>query len=350
MNESRPESASVESTPSPSYRDRSTGLTIFGIFTLLLGGLCALFVPLMLAGQMAAARANPPQAALATILPAIILYGGLAAALVWLGIGSIQARRWARALLLIFSWSWLITGFIVLVSMALVMPQVMTQPSTPNGTSGNPATPAVPMGAIMSVMFLVLGVFFILLPLIWIYFYKSPHVKATCTARDPVTRWTDACPLPVLGLCVWLLFGVPMLLLMPIVGHGVMPFFGMFLTGLAGSLLCLVVAALWAYASWLLYKLDVRGWWLILIAFLIFMVSTLLTYAQHDIIEMYRLMGYPEAQIEQIQKTGLLTGHRMNWFTLFFMVPFLVYILFIKKYFRPETPGGAPSNRKSGLP
>jgi hypothetical protein len=338
MNESNPEAARVESTPSPSYKNRSTGLTVFGIFTLLLGGLCGLFVPLMLVGQMAAARANPPQANFAMMLPGIILYGGLAVALVWLGIGSILARRWARALLLIFSWSWLITGFIVLISMAFMMPQVMAQQSAVGGTPGNPATPAVPMGMIMAFMFLFLGVFFILLPAVWIYFYKSPHVKATCEARDPVTRWTDACPLPVLALGLWLLFAVPMLLLMPIVGHGVMPFFGMFLTGLPGSLLCLVMTVLWAYAAWLLYKLDVRGWWLILIVFLVFMVSTMLTYARHDIIEVYHLMGYPEAQIEQIQKTGLLTGHRMNWLMLFFMVPFLVYIFFIKKYFRPKTP------------
>jgi len=336
MNESNPEAVPVESTPSPSYKNRSTGLTIFGILTLLLGGLCGLLILVMLAGQMAIARMNPPQANFATILPVIVLYGGLAVALVWLGIGSILARRWARALLLIFSWSWLVGGLIASVSMAFVMPQVLAQQSAAGGTPDHPAMPAAAVGAVMVFMFLFLGVFFVLSPLIWIFFYKSPNVKATCEARDPKTRWTDACPLPVLALCLWLLFGVPMLVLMPIAGHGVMPFFGMFLTGLSGSLLCLAMAALWVYAAWLLYQLDARGWWLILIAFLIIMASVLVTYARHDMIEVYRLMGYPEAQIEQIQKTGLLTGHRMNWLTLFFMLPFLGYIFFIKKYFRPK--------------
>ena len=336
MNESNPEATPVESTPSPSYKDRSTGLTVFGIFTLLLGGLCALLVPLMLVGQMAAARANPSQPNLAMMLPGIILYGGLGIALVWLGIGSILARRWARALLLIFSWSWLLGGLIALVSMAFVMPRVLAQPPAANGTPGNQAMPAAALDAVMAFMFFFFAIFFILLPVVWILFFKSPHVKATCEARDPATRWTDACPLPVLALCLWLLFAVPMLLLMPIVAHGVMPFFGMFLTGVPGSLLCLAVAALWTYAAWWLYKLDVRGWWLILIAFLIFIVSSLLTYARHDIIEVYRLMGYPEAQIEQIQKVGLLSGHRMNWLMLFCMVPFLGYILFVKKYFQPK--------------
>ena len=62
------------------------------------------------------------------------------------------------------------------------------------------------------------------------FFYNSRHVKATCERRDPATRWTDACPLPVLGFCLWLLLGVPMLLIMPLAGHGVMPFFGIFLS------------------------------------------------------------------------------------------------------------------------
>jgi hypothetical protein len=192
----------------------------------------------------------------------------------------------------------------------------------------------------MTVMFLFLGFFFVLCPMIWIFFYKSSHVKATCETRDPVTRWTDACPLPVLALCLWLLVAVPMMLIMPITAHGVMPFFGMFLSGLAGSFLCLVLAAIWAWAAWLLYKLDVRGWWLILLTFLVVVVSTLLTYARHDMIEVYQLMGYSEAQIEQIQKTGLFTGHRMNWLMVFCMAPFVAYILFVKKYFQPKNPDG----------
>ena len=80
--------------------------------------------------------------------------------------------------------------------------------------------------------------------------------------------------------------------------------------------------------------LDARGWWLILIALILFMVSSILTYLHHDIIEMYRLQGLPQAQIDQIQKMGLFTGHRMGWFTALCSLPFLGYLLFIKKYLR----------------
>ena len=333
MNEPNPEA--IEPAPLP-YKDRSVGLIIFGILTIVLGSLAGLFVPLMLFGQMAAARATHAPASPATILPAIAIYGTLAVVLVWLGIGSILARRWARALLLIFSWSWLVMGLFIVVIMAFVMPKILA-PLSASGTNGHSAMPPSAKVMVMVVMFLVFGVMFVILPAIWTFFFNSPHVKATCETRDPATRWTDACPLPVLGLCLWLAFSVPMMLIMPVMGHGVMPFFGMFLSGLPGTLFCLVIAAIWGYAAWLLYHLDVRGWWLILIAMCVFMVSALLTYAQHDIVEMYQLMGYPEAQIEQIQKSGLLMGNRMCSVTVLSVLPFLGYLLYIKKFLRRKS-------------
>ena len=334
MNEQNPAIPPIEAAPLPAYKDRSTGLIVFGILTLLLGCLVGLFVPLMLFGQMMAAKApNAPPANTAVILPAVAMYGCLAVALIWLGIGSIKARRWARALLLIFSWSWLVMGVFMTAVTPFFMAKVMA--NLPASTqNGQPAMPPAALTGMIVFMVLFFGVFFVAVPAVWTFFYNSRHVEATCETRDPVTRWTDACPLPVLGFCLWLLFGVPWMLLMPIIGHGVMPFFGMFLSGLAGSLFCLAIAAIWGYAAWLLYHLDVRGWWLILIALLVFMVSGVVTYAHHDIIEMYQLMGYPQVQIDQIQKMGLLTGNHMTWLMSLTMLPFLGYLVFIKKYLR----------------
>ena len=154
--------------------------------------------------------------------------------------------------------------------------------------------------------------------------------------RNPVTSWTDACPLPVLALSLWLFISAPMMLMMPFICRGVAPFFGMFLSGLPGSLLYVAMGALWAYCAWGLYKMDVRGWWIILIASLLFTVSATMTYTRHDVLEMYHLMGYPQAEINQMQKMGMFTGHNMTWMTLGGMVPFLGFILFVKKYL----PGG----------
>jgi hypothetical protein len=324
----------VETAPLPTYKDRSTGLVIFGILTLLLGCLAGLFVPLMLFGQMMAAKApNAPPVNHATLLPGMAIYAGLAVILIWLGIGSIKARRWARALLLIFSWSWLVMG----VCMTGIMPFVMSKAFAnlpPNAKTGHPAMPpGVIIGMVIG-MTLFFFVAFVLVPAVWTFFYHSRHVKATCEARNPVPCWTDACPLPVLAISLWTWLAAPMMLVMPLTGLAVMPCFGVFVSGLPGALICLMVAAVWGVAGWWLYRLDARGWWLILIAMVLFLVSALLTYAHHDIIEMYQLMGYPQAQIDQMQKMGLFTGHRMSWLTALFTLPFLGYLLFIKKYLR----------------
>jgi hypothetical protein len=309
-----------------SYKDRSAGLMVFGIMTILLGCLAGLMIVLMLFALAVSPQATKGQLTFSTIVPAIAVYGVAAVVLIWLGIGSIQARRWARALMLIFSWSWLIMGMIGLAVMVFVLPKTMANlPS--NSANGDAA-----VGVVLVFSFLIMGVMFVVLPAIWTFFYHSRHVKATCEARDPATRWTDACPLPVLAFSLWLLFSVVMMLVAPLTGHTVMPFFGMFLTGLPGILFCLVLAAIWGFAAWSLYKLERRGWWLILIVMWVLMPSAFLTYAQHDVTEMYQLMGYPEAQIEQMQKIGLWSGNRMMWLMALSMAPFMAYLFFIKKY------------------
>lgn len=332
MNEQNPAIPPLEAASLPAHKDRSTGLMVFGILTLVLGGLVGLFVPLMLFGQMMAAKApNAPPVNTSAILLAVAMYGCLAVTLIWLGIGSIKARRWARALLLIFSWSWLVMGIFMTVTMPFVMARALTNLPA-NANSGQPAMPPAAITGMIVFMVIFFGVFFVLMPAVWTFFYNSRHVKVTCETRDPVPRWTDACPLPVLGFCLWTWLAVPMMFFWPLTGHAVMPCFGMFVSGLPGALFCVVVGAIWGVAGWWLYRLDVRGWWLILVAMVVFMVSALLTYAHHDIIEMYQLQGLPQAQIDQIQKMGLFTGNRMGCFTVLFTLPFLGYLLFIKKY------------------
>jgi len=327
MNE--PPNLPIEALSMPAFKDRSAGLTVFGILTIVMGCLAGLMVLFMMLGLVVGANiSNVPPTPVSSALMFASAYGGLAVALVWLGIGSIKARRWARALLLIFSWTWLVTGIIMVPIMGFVMPKTFANlPVTP----GQPALPPGAITIMTIFMLLFMSFFFVVLPAIWVFFYGSRHVKATVERRDPVQRWTDACPLPVLGLSLWLGLGVPFMLFMPILGHGVVPFFGTFLRGFPGSLIYLVVAAVWACCAWRLYKLDVRAWWVVLVAMLLYCVSTLMTYTRHDVFEMYQLMGYPQDQIDQMKKLGTFGGNSVAWMLIFF-VPFLGYIVYVKKY------------------
>ena len=108
----------ADSGPEVAFKNRKVGLVLCGVGQLLLGACCVLMVGLLLVcvfvvnflPQSARAEMNAPM-----MTPAFLFYGALGVLFIVLGIGSIMARRWARALALIISWIWLIGGVSALV-------------------------------------------------------------------------------------------------------------------------------------------------------------------------------------------------------------------------------------------
>jgi len=317
-----------ESVSTPAgYQDRSTGLLIFGILTILMGALCALFVPLMIFSQAMAAH-DPALANTHGLLFGIVMYAGLAVAFIWLGIGSIQARRWARALLVVLCWGWLACGAIAVATMAIMMPTMLAKTPSPGGK----LDPAV-QGTIMAISLGFSAVIFVVIPAVWLFFYSHKNVRATCEHRDPVIRWTDRCPLPVLAVVLWAFLAGPSMLIMPFAGMAVLPFFGGFLTGWSAGGLCGVVGAVWLWAAWRLYRLDMAGWWAVVTLVGLFAISSVLTYSRHDLSELYVLMGYSQAQMNLMQQYTLPQSF-LTWGVLAWVLPMLGYLIFIRRYFR----------------
>lgn len=322
------------------------GLVVFGVATVIAGVFCALMVPLMVLGtSLATKSANPPPVA-PNLLPVSALYLGLAVVLVWLGVGSIMARRWARALLAIWSWSWLIIGLLSVISMALLAPQIAATMKAASQVPAQPPLSDAQRTAIMLVPLAMLGFLFICVPLIWGLFYSGKNVKATCEARDPKARWTDGCPLPVLAAVLWLAFGTLTMLLMPAF-HAVVPFFGVLLSGRVGTMVYLVLAAVWAYCTWALYRLDRRGWWIIVAAMILFCLSSVITYSRHNLGDIYVAMGYSPTQLASMQPFLGLGGRTMFWSSLIFIIPYLGYFLYIWKFFpdRAQEAGDVPNSQ-----
>jgi hypothetical protein len=274
------------------------------------------------------------------IVPAVVMYAAMAVVLVWLGIGSIMARRWARDLLLIFSWTWLIMGVFSMAVMSFVLPHMMEAISA-TAQPGQPQIPAGAASAIVGIQMAVLGVIYLIMPGAWVFFYSSRNVKATCEAYDPVVRWTDRCPLPVLAVSLWLAISAPMMVVMAVVYKGILPAFGTFVVGPAGSALCIVLAVLWAYAARAIYRRELRGWWIAVATIVIFSASAFVTYSRHDVTEVYQLMGYPQAQIDQIQKMNFMKGSTMAWGSICGAVPLLGYLIYLRRFFPPRSQSGA---------
>ena len=94
-----------QDTDVQAFKDRKLGLVFFGVIQIAQGALFALLVLFGLVAPMAftpTGQTGVPPAG--PVLSSLTIFAPLAVAFVWLGIGSILARRWARALSLITAW------------------------------------------------------------------------------------------------------------------------------------------------------------------------------------------------------------------------------------------------------
>ncbi|MGA9980528.1 MAG: hypothetical protein WBQ08_18050 [Candidatus Sulfotelmatobacter sp.] len=346
-------SPELASSPELVYKDRSTGLTIYGIVEILLGALAALMIPFMLLSAVVSRRIPGGAMPAGTYVSGICSYSFLAAALVILGIGSIQARRWACALNLILSWIWLITGVVATVAMTVFMPSVFAA-SFRQAAAQNPDAPSLPTGVaavVLTIIIVFASIFLVVLPIAFLLFFHRKDVAETCRRRDLVVRWTDRCPLPVLA--VSLLFGCgAVYYLLTAVTTPVMPFFGTYLGGPAAVAALAIVAGIDGFLAISLYRLRPAGWWIAVGVLGLRLISATLTFRHADLLQLYAKMGWNETQLQHMSANPALRSGMMLWWTLAFMVLFLGYLIWIKRYFAAstnssnfglETPPQAPS-------
>src|SRR5437588_6891949 len=137
------------------YKDRRTALIVFGILTMAMGCVMALFIPLMLFSATMTTKEAGWRDMYRMMIPVCVMYGTLGLALIWLGIGSAMARRWARALLLIFSWSWLVVGVIATASAAFVLPKAFAASAALQQQRGLPQLPPSAQSIAMAIILIV---------------------------------------------------------------------------------------------------------------------------------------------------------------------------------------------------
>ena len=327
----------------PAYRDRRTGLIVFGVFQIVMGLLAALMIPFLMLGAFMS-RLTPGAAMRpGQYISGVATYAFLAAALLALGIGSTQAKRWAYALTLVTSWYWLIIGALITVLITAVLPVTFrsvlsqAQPGTsPPGLSTN-------VMAVMLTVIIVFATFFlVLVPLAYVIFYTRKDVAETCRHRDPVERWTDRTPLPVLGASVVLFTGALYMLLtgatLP-----VFPFFGQYLTGVAAAVCFLVLAAVDICVAVALFRRQPWGWWIAVLSTPIRLLSMALTYRRADMMQAYSKMGWSDAQLQMLNASPMFHSHVILWWSLMALFLFFGYLVWLKRYFKtPAAPQQEP--------
>lgn len=310
-----------ESTGSPQYKNRRTGLVIFGILQILMGFSCAKLIYLELLPQFVGAATDTPMRVL-MLVPTLGVNMLMTLLFVWLGVGSILARRWARALTLVLAWMWLAFDILLLIMMIVWGANLFDIAG-----EEKQASPQILLLFQASVI-----CSYVLLPGIYVVFYQSKHVKATCELKDPHVRWTDKCPLPVLALSLLLGYGVFKMIFSMSYGF-VTPFFGILLKGVPAGLLILTIILLSTYLAWAIYKLKITAWWATLIAYILFSVSSIITFSRKGIMDFYREMDFPEKQLILIESSAMI--NRMNLPLMFVvsLVVFVCYMLWIRRHF-----------------
>ncbi|MBW7996235.1 MAG: hypothetical protein FVQ81_06640 [Candidatus Glassbacteria bacterium] len=322
-----------ENGDSPENAYPKTGLVIVGILQVLLGGLAVLVAPMMIIGMVvekAHPEASGPTPSAVMMIPGIIIYLGIGTWLIWMGIGSIKARRWARSLILVSSWLGLITGLGGLIYMSLMVPDMSSEMA--KGKEITPAMAAVMKWAMIGFMASV-GV---IIPGVLILFYSRKKVKDTFEHRDPRIIWTDKCPLPILflsGLCV---VGALSMLNLGF-NNWIMPFFGTILTGMAGATVGMVTMLLLGYAAWGIYKLNIKAWWLAAWITIAGALSMAITFSQVSLLEFFDKTGLPEQQLEMLKQA--ITKNEVA-IEILFVVQLIVYfsfLLYMKRYFNAQS-------------
>jgi hypothetical protein len=329
----------ISAAPTQPFKDRKTGLIVFGILEIIGGVFCALAVPLMLFSMVVTSRL-PEEARAGTdpaaMVPGMAFYIVFAVAFIWMGIGSIKARRWARALWLVLSWVGFVSGVLGLLFWLFFMQDMFGA----MGGSGQMPPGMVSVMKVVTTLFIVL--IYIMIPGIGILFYGSRHVKATCEAWDPVERWTDRCPLPVLAMSLMLGIGGVSMLTMAAYKFA-MPFFGVIITGVQGAVVVSALTAAMVILCRGIYKLETRAWWGTIALFAVSMVSWGLTLSRTGLMAYYEKMGMPEPSLELFRSAGLADNPAFLYYSFACFAGMLAFLVYLRRYFRFASREAAPA-------
>ena len=326
--------------PGPSCRDRHVGLLAFGIVQIVLGvtsfGLAALTALSMLVFSKVA-PAGSPQVTMRQVLPSLGVYVIGGAVLIWLGIGSVRCRRWARPVTLVVNWVWLLMGVMTTVMTIFVMPKTLAI---------LPAQPSAVSDVIMTIILIFMTLFGICLPLAFILFFRSPDVAATCATRDPRPRWTDGIPIPLLGLVLWLASVALMAVLA--IPFAILPFGATVLTGPSAVLVDLLLAAVNATLAIGLYRRSRAAWWVALAGVAVAGAWGIWNLTRTNFAELQRQMGL----VQSPSAPDLSFIYHSPWMVGVMVISWLgliAFLLYVRRFLHPLTPAGTTGNPESAL-
>lgn len=313
------------------FKNRRGGLLFFGVALMILGALAGLMGAFMLVGFWFSSEALDA-AQRRMMLPSVIFYFLAGAYLVVLGVGSMRMKRWSRAMILATSWLWLVTGLVgILVFVFVVSP--MLSETLPAGHAGVQSA----IVGCMSVFFVLFG---LVLPLSFLLFYRSRHVRLTVESLDPVSRWTDRVPLPVLAFAILWFYGGICSLIWPL-SYRALPLGPWIIRGTALLVIMMIGAAAGFFVGLGSVRLWRAAWWTALVLMSVGAVLSFVLVPNADFEQWYEEMGIPA---DPVQIEMLESMYSSGWFLGMMALMWLIYfgwLLLMRRYFFPATSASA---------
>jgi hypothetical protein len=349
--------------------DRRGWLIAFGVLNLLVGTLASCSTVGMLAAVAVAAYfqartpagGNPFQGlGPAEMIAGLTFYLLAAVLFVWSGIDSIRCRRWVRPVLIAVGWIAIVSSSFYVafsalafndisramaIEQAAMVPPAAPAPATTTSSTTTPATPApAPLSPAQGNMILLsmmcgAAVAGIILPGLYVWFYSRPSVRRTLEAYDPRLSWADRCPLPLFVACAGLVFGTTSV--GPAAPYATAPFFGGYVRGVPAVTLTLATAVAMLLAALLVYRQSVAGWWLAFTVIVLGFASVLTTLWASGPLEFYRINHIGQEQLDAWQGSAVMNGPLPLAFTGAVGAVCVGYLIWVRRYFRPDTRAGA---------
>jgi hypothetical protein len=308
-------SASV-SLDEDGFRDQSTGMVWFGVFEIAVGVLAAFYALFYIAS------AHYPNANILSIVRSVVTYGTVSIAFGWVGFGSIQCQRWARAMSFALAWMFLFSGVGLGIAPIMTLIRLLGV-----GTGDYWAI------AVLAVAMLACGC--MATSTLMIAFFGRRDVLATCEARHAEPSWSDRCPAPVLVVCACLAFDAIRDVAMLLTGS-VVPFFATALEGFSSSIEITFWASVCVFVSIVTFRLRPYAYWLNLFMALFALADAVVFFCTPNaLLDYYRKSGCSENQILAIQKTA--SFYFQPYTVIGPGLLFLFYLLSIKRYFKSRT-------------
>jgi hypothetical protein len=246
-----------------------------------------------------------------------------------MGLGSIKARRWARALLLVGAWAAVFFGTLQLALILYVLPELYGLLADSGFLS-----PLGSLGVLYGVV-LVLILLQVVFPLASIIFYSLKGVETTCKRRNPEPCWTDRCPLPLLAMsfisaigCLAIVFGMTT--------NFVVFLFGRIANGVAGAAVLLLISLASGYIGWGAYTRKMHAWWGAYALVLLASSSMMLTFSEVDMHELYLNMGYSPGEISRLEELFPVNAALLTFLSCLWGIMACAYLVWARDCFRPE--------------